>query len=127
MTINLGQITAVTISVNLRPGVPPLGTVVAAIEKKARSLPATITTGFQEAAQIYQASTKGLALLLILEVLVIYIVLGILYESYIHPLTILSELPAAGLSALLTLIIFHKELGLIPRSLLRDPIKVADC
>ena len=96
---HLGQITAVTISFDLRPDVP-LGTAVAAIEKEARSLPATITTGFQGAAQVYQASTKGLALLLILAILVIYIVLGILYESYIHPLTILSGLPAAGLGAL---------------------------
>ncbi len=108
---HLGQITAVTISFNLRPNVP-LGAAVAAVEKEARSLPATITTGFQGAAQVYQASTKGLALLLVLAILVIYIVLGILYESYIHPLTILSGLPAAGLGALVTLMIFHKDLNL---------------
>jgi HAE1 family hydrophobic/amphiphilic exporter-1 len=108
---HLGQITAVTISFNLRPDVP-LGTAVAAIEKEARTLPASITTGFQGAAQVYQASTKGLVLLLIMAILVIYIVLGILYESYIHPLTILSGLPAAGLGALATLMLFHKDLNL---------------
>ena len=108
---HLGQITSVTISFNLRPDVP-LGTAVNAIEKEARSLPASITTGFQGAAQVYQASTKGLAMLLILSILVIYIVLGILYESYIHPLTILSGLPAAGFGALLTLLLFHKDLNL---------------
>ncbi|MCB2148656.1 MAG: efflux RND transporter permease subunit [Deltaproteobacteria bacterium] len=108
---HLGQITAVTLSFNLRPDVP-LGTAVAAVEKEARSLPATITTGFLGAAQVYQASTKGLALLLVLAILVIYIVLGILYESYIHPLTILSGLPAAGLGALVTLMLFHKDLNL---------------
>ncbi len=108
---HLGQITAVTISFNLRPDVP-LGNAVAAIEKAARSLPASITTGFQGAAQVYQASTKGLALLLILAIVVIYIVLGILYESYIHPLTILSGLPAAGFGALITLMAFGKDLNL---------------
>ncbi len=108
---HLGQITAVTISFNLRPGVS-LGNAVAAIEKQAQSLPATITTGFQGAAQVYQASTKGLVLLLILSILIIYIVLGILYESYIHPLTILSGLPSAGFGALITLMAFDKDLNL---------------
>ena len=108
---HLGQITAVTISFNLRPDVS-LGDAVAAIAKEARSLPASITTGFQGAAQVYQASTKGLTVLLILSILVIYIVLGILYESYIHPLTILSGLPAAGFGALITLMAFGKDLNL---------------
>lgn len=108
---HLGQITAVTISFNLKPGTP-LGNAVTAIENEAKSLPASITTGFQGTAQVYQASTKGLAMLLILAILVIYIVLGILYESYIHPLTILSGLPAAGFGALLTLLIFGKDLNL---------------
>jgi len=108
---HLGQITAVTISFNLKPGVP-LGDAVAAVEKEARSLPATITTGFQGTAQVYKASTKGLAMLLLLAIVVIYIVLGILYESYIHPLTILSGLPAAGFGALITLMIFGKDLNL---------------
>jgi len=108
---HLGQITAVTISFNLKPNVP-LGDAVAAVEKEARSLPAAITTGFQGTAQVYKASTKGLALLLIIAILVIYIVLGILYESYIHPLTILSGLPSAGFGALITLLIFGKDLNL---------------
>ena len=108
---HLGQITAVTISFNLKPDVP-LGDAVAAVENEAKSLPATITTGFQGTAQVYQASTKGLALLLIIAILVIYIVLGVLYESYIHPLTILSGLPSAGFGALITLLIFGKDLNL---------------
>ncbi|MBI4848673.1 MAG: efflux RND transporter permease subunit [Nitrospirae bacterium] len=108
---HLGQITAVTISFNLKPGTP-LGDAVTAIEKEAKALPASITTGFQGTAQVYQASTKGLAMLLILAIVVIYIVLGILYESYIHPLTILSGLPAAGFGALITLLIFGKDLNL---------------
>jgi len=108
---HLGQITAVTISFNLKPGVP-LGNAVSAIEKEARALPVSITTGFQGTAQVYQASTKGLAVLLALAILVIYIVLGILYESYIHPLTILSGLPSAGFGALITLWLFNKDLNL---------------
>jgi HAE1 family hydrophobic/amphiphilic exporter-1 len=85
---------------------------VAAIEKEAKTLPASITTGFQGTAQVYQASTKGLAVLLILAIVVIYIVLGILYESYIHPLTILSGLPSAGFGALIILMVFGKDLNL---------------
>ncbi len=108
---HLGQITSVTISFNLKPDVP-LGDAVAAVEKEAASLPASITTGFQGTAQVYKASTKGLALLLVIAILVIYIVLGILYESYIHPLTILSGLPSAGFGALITLLIFGKDLNL---------------
>ncbi|MEW6107901.1 MAG: efflux RND transporter permease subunit [Nitrospirota bacterium] len=108
---HLGQINAVTISFNLKPDIP-LGDAVNAIEKEARALPASITTGFQGTAQVYQASTKGLTMLLILAIVVIYIVLGILYESYIHPLTILSGLPAAGFGALITLMIFGKDLNL---------------
>ena len=108
---HLGQITAVTISFNLRPDVP-LGNAVKAIEAEAASLPASISTGFQGAAQVYQASTRGLVWLLLLAIVVIYIVLGILYESYIHPLTILSGLPAAGFGALVTLLAFGKDLNL---------------
>lgn len=108
---HLGQINAVTISFNLKPGTP-LGNAVTAIEKEAKALPASITTGFQGTAQAYQASTKGLAMLLVLAIVVIYIVLGILYESYIHPLTILSGLPSAGFGALITLLIFGKDLNL---------------
>ncbi|MBI4826647.1 MAG: efflux RND transporter permease subunit [Nitrospirae bacterium] len=108
---HLGQITAVTISFNLKPGTP-LGDAVAAVEKEAKALPSSITTGFQGTAQVYKASTVGLAMLLLLAIVVIYIVLGILYESYIHPLTILSGLPAAGFGALITLLIFGKDLNL---------------
>jgi HAE1 family hydrophobic/amphiphilic exporter-1 len=108
---HLGQITAVTVSFNLKQDVP-LGDAVAAVEKEAKDLPASITTGFQGTAQVYQASTKGLALLLVIAILVIYIVLGVLYESYIHPLTILSGLPSAGFGALITLLIFGKDLNL---------------
>lgn len=108
---HLGQITAVTISFNLKPDVP-LGDAVAAVEQEAKKLPATLTTGFQGTAQVYQASTKGLALLLIIAILVIYIVLGVLYESYVHPLTIISGLPSAGFGALITLLIFGKDLNL---------------
>jgi len=108
---HLGQITAVTVSFNLKPGVP-LGDAVAAIEQEAKNLPPAVTAGFQGTAQVYKASTKGLALLLLMAVVVIYIVLGILYESYIHPVTILSGLPSAGLGAVLTLMIFGKDLNL---------------
>ena len=108
---HLGQINAITISFNLKPNIP-LGNAVAAVEKEAKNLPASISTGFQGTAQVYQASKKGLAVLLILAIVVIYIVLGILYESYIHPITILSGLPAAGFGALITLLIFGKDLNL---------------
>jgi HAE1 family hydrophobic/amphiphilic exporter-1 len=77
-----------------------------------KSLPSTITTSFQGTAQAFESSMKGLGLLLIMAILVIYIVLGILYESFIHPLTILSGLPSAGFGALLTLMIFHIDLNL---------------
>jgi HAE1 family hydrophobic/amphiphilic exporter-1 len=112
LTVNhLGQITSVTLSFNLKPGIP-LGEAVSAIEEEARGLPDEISTSFQGTAQAYQQSTKGLALLLVLTILVIYIILGILYESYIHPLTILSGLPSAAIGALLTLLVFGKELNL---------------
>lgn len=112
LTVNhLGQITSVTISFNLKPEAP-LGDAVAAIEKEAKILPASVTTGFQGTAQVYQESTRGLTLLLIMAIVVIYIILGILYESYIHPLTILSGLPSAGFGALLTLLLFGKDLNL---------------
>jgi HAE1 family hydrophobic/amphiphilic exporter-1 len=113
LTVNhLGQITSVTLSFNLRPGVS-LGDAVNAVHKVAgKSLPSTITTSFQGTAQAFESSMKGLGLLLIMAILVIYIVLGILYESFIHPLTILSGLPSAGFGALLTLMIFHIDLNL---------------
>ncbi len=113
LTVNhLGQITAVTLSFNLRPGVS-LGDAVNAVHKvAAKTLPSTITTSFQGTAQAFESSMRGLGLLLIMAILVIYIVLGILYESFIHPLTILSGLPSAGFGALLTLMIFHIDLNI---------------
>jgi HAE1 family hydrophobic/amphiphilic exporter-1 len=107
-----GQLPAVTISFNLKPGVS-LGDAVEDVNKLARAtLPATISTSFQGTAQAFQSSMQGLLLLLIMAILVIYIVLGILYESFIHPLTILSGLPAAGFGALLTLLLFHMDLNI---------------
>jgi hydrophobic/amphiphilic exporter-1 (mainly G- bacteria), HAE1 family len=114
LTVNhLGQLPAVTISFNLKPGVP-LGDAVAEIRGLERELrlPATLTTTFQGTAEAFQSSVKGLGLLLLAAVLVIYLILGILYESFIHPLTILSGLPSAAMGALLTLLIFHEELNL---------------
>jgi HAE1 family hydrophobic/amphiphilic exporter-1 len=109
---HLGQLPSATISFNLRPGVA-LGDAVAAVEKLARTtLPATMSTSFQGTAQAFQSSMKGLGILLLMAVLVIYIILGILYESLIHPLTILSGLPSAGFGALLTLFIFHHDLNI---------------
>jgi HAE1 family hydrophobic/amphiphilic exporter-1 len=91
-----------------------LGDAVAAIQRVERDLhlPATLGTSFQGTAQAFQASLKGLGLLVLAAIVVIYLVLGILYESFIHPLTILSGLPAAGVGALLTLLLFHQELNL---------------
>ncbi|MDP1761190.1 MAG: efflux RND transporter permease subunit, partial [Deltaproteobacteria bacterium] len=113
LTINhSGQLPAVTISFNLKPGAA-LGDAVAAVDKVARQmLPATITTNFQGAAQAFQASMQGLWLLLIMSILVIYLILGILYESFIHPLTILSGLPSAGVGALLALMLFGMDLNI---------------
>jgi hydrophobic/amphiphilic exporter-1 (mainly G- bacteria), HAE1 family len=109
---HLGQIPSVTISFNLRPDVS-LGEAMAGVEKLARSiLPVSISTSFQGTAQAFQSSQEGLLLLLILTIVIIYILLGILYESFIHPLTILSGLPSAGFGALLTLMVFHKDLSL---------------
>ena len=113
LTVNhLGQLPAVTISFNLKPGVA-LSDGVNLVEKVAReTLPQTVSTSFQGTAQAFQSSMKGLWVLLIIALLVIYIVLGILYESFIHPLTILSGLPAAGFGALITLMLFHKDLNI---------------
>ncbi|HEY3160801.1 MAG TPA: efflux RND transporter permease subunit, partial [Vicinamibacterales bacterium] len=107
-----GQLPSVTISFNLRPGVA-LGDAVNAVKQAAATtLPSTIATNFQGTAQAFQDSLQGLGLILIMAIVVIYIVLGILYESFTHPLTILSGLPAAGFGALLTLLIFKTELSL---------------
>ena len=113
MAINhLGQLPAVTISFDTKPGVA-LGDAVNEINRISRRvLPAGMTTSFQGAAQAFESSFKGMGVLLIMAILVIYIVLGILYESFIHPITILSGLPAAGVGALLTLKLFHLDLNL---------------
>ena len=113
LTINhLGQLPAVTLSFNLRPGVA-LGDAVNAVNLVARdTLPQDVSTSFQGTAQAFQSSLSGLGVLLIMAIAVIYLVLGILYESFIHPLTILSGLPSAGFGALLTLMIFKIDLNL---------------
>jgi HAE1 family hydrophobic/amphiphilic exporter-1 len=107
-----GQFPSVTISFNLKPGIS-LGQAVDSIETTARdSLPGGITTMFQGMAAAYASSLKGMGVLLVLAIFVIYMVLGILYESFIHPITILSGLPSAGLGALATLLAFHQELNI---------------
>jgi hydrophobic/amphiphilic exporter-1 (mainly G- bacteria), HAE1 family len=107
-----GQLPAVTISFNLKPGVA-LGDAVTGIQQlAAATLPSTVATKFQGTAQAFEDSLQGLGLILLMAIVVIYIVLGILYESFTHPLTILSGLPAAGFGALLTLLIFRTELSL---------------
>ena len=108
-----GQLPAVTLSFNLAPGVA-LGTVVKEIEKITESLnlPSSLSGRFQGQAQAFQVSMQGMDMLLILCILLIYIILGILYESFVHPLTILSGLPAAGFGALLTLMLFGLDLNI---------------
>jgi len=109
---HLGQIPSVTISFNLKTGVA-LGEAVDQIEEIGRSdLPATISTSFQGFAQAFQTSLQGMGMLLLMAILVIYMVLGILYESFIHPVTILSGLPSAGFGALVTLMLFHTDLNI---------------
>ncbi len=107
-----GQLPSVNLSFNLKPGYA-LGDAVNAIEEAAATtLPATVSTRFQGAAQAFQESLQGLGLVLVMAIVVIYIVLGILYESFTQPLVILSGLPAAGFGALLTLMLFKTELSL---------------
>jgi len=112
LTVNhSGQLPSVTISFDLQPGVS-LGTAVAQVQRAAAQvLPSGVTTSFGGTAQAFQSSQGGLLFLLLLAVLVIYLVLGILYESFIHPLTILSALPFAGFGALATLLLFRVELS----------------
>jgi hydrophobic/amphiphilic exporter-1 (mainly G- bacteria), HAE1 family len=115
LTVNhQGQLPAVTISFNLAPGVA-LGEAIDRIQEMERRLvfPPTITAGFAGTAQVFQQSLRGQGWLLLATVLVIYVVLGILYESFIHPITILSGLPAAGVGALLTLMFFKMDLSVI--------------
>jgi HAE1 family hydrophobic/amphiphilic exporter-1 len=112
-TINhYGQLPSATISFNLKPGAA-LGEAVDSIQNMAlQQLPETISTQFQGAAKAFMSSLGNLWVLLIIAILVVYIVLGILYESYIHPITILSGLPSAGFGALLTLVIFKIDLSI---------------
>ena len=106
-----GQVSAVTVSFNLEPGIG-LDQAVARVQQAARQvLPHNVTTTLQGTAEAFASSMAGLGLLLLLAIVVIYIVLGILYESFIHPLTILSALPFAGFGALLTLMIFRIDLN----------------
>lgn len=105
-----GQLPAVTISFNLKPGISLSEGVAKVKELAFSSLPATITSNFQGSAQAFSSSLQGLGALLFIAILVIYLVLGILYEDFIHPLTILSSLPSAGFGALLTLLIFRTDL-----------------
>jgi HAE1 family hydrophobic/amphiphilic exporter-1 len=114
LTVNhQGQLPAVTVSFNLAAGVS-LSDAVASIDRATTEmkLPATLSGSVQGTAQAFQDSVKGMGLLLLLAVFVIYLVLGILYESFIHPLTILSGLPAAAVGALLTLVVFNASLDL---------------
>jgi hydrophobic/amphiphilic exporter-1 (mainly G- bacteria), HAE1 family len=110
---HLGQLTSVTYSFDLRPGVA-LSQAIAEIDRAMREMqvPATLTGSFSGTAQAYQSSLQGMGLLILLSIVVIYLVLGVLYESFIHPLTILSGLPTAGLGALLTLMAFGIELNM---------------
>jgi len=110
---HFGQLPAVTVSFNLKPGFS-LGEAAQQVDKAVQDLrmPPTISANFQGTVKEFQKSFQGMSILLIVAILVIYIVLGILYESFIHPITILSGLPSAVFGALLTLKIFHKELDL---------------
>jgi len=111
MVNHFGRMNAGTISFNLAPGVS-LGEATKTVEDLVHHvIPASISTSFQGASQVFQSSLPSLGLLLAIAILVIYLVLGILYEDFIHPLTILSGLPSAGFGALLTLLIFHVELN----------------
>ncbi len=114
LTVNhQGQLPSVTLSFNLLPGVS-LGDAVDRIRQMEReaNLPVSLNTSMQGTAQAFESSLKGLGMLLLIAIVVVYIVLGILYESFVHPLTILSGLPAAGLGALVTLLVFKTDLSL---------------
>ncbi len=110
---HFGQIPSATVSFNLQPGYS-LGGAAQSINDVVRELrmPASVTTSFQGTVKEFQESFDNLTVLLVVAILVIYIVLGVLYESFIHPITILSGLPSAIFGALLTLVLFHKELNL---------------
>lgn len=110
---HVGQLPSVTISFNLPPGVS-LGTAVEHLKKIEADmhLPATVIGSFQGSAAVFQSSLQGMVVLLVVAMLVIYLILGCLYESFIHPITILSGLPSAGFGALLTLILFRLDLNI---------------
>jgi HAE1 family hydrophobic/amphiphilic exporter-1 len=110
---HFGQLPSATISFNLAPGLS-LGEAASALNNLVRDMqmPATINTSYQGTVREFERSFRGMSILLVVAVLTIYIILGILYESFIHPLTILSGLPSAVFGALLTLKIFHRELDL---------------
>jgi HAE1 family hydrophobic/amphiphilic exporter-1 len=109
---HLGQLPAVTISFNLAPDIS-LSAVTGTIEKLAAAdLPVTISSAFQGTAAAFASSLQGLGILLLVAVLVIYLVLGVLYEDFLHPITILSGLPAATFGALVTLLLFRQELNI---------------
>jgi HAE1 family hydrophobic/amphiphilic exporter-1 len=112
LTVNhSGQLPAVTLSFNLEPGVS-IGDAVSRVEQAAREvLPSSVSTSFAGTAQAFQEAQSGLLALLVLAILVIYLVLGVLYESFVHPLTILTGLPFAGFGALLALTIFQLDLS----------------
>ena len=110
---HLGQLPSVTLSFNLKQGIFLSDAVEKVRAVAHQTLPATITTSFQGTAQAFEASKVGLLSLVIIAILFVYLVLGILYESYIHPITILSGLPSAGLGALLTLLIFRIDLNVL--------------
>jgi hydrophobic/amphiphilic exporter-1 (mainly G- bacteria), HAE1 family len=112
LTINhVGRSNAATVSFNLAPGIS-LGTANESIDPIVKSnIPLSITTSQQGASQVFQSSLPSLGLLLVIAILVIYLILGILYEDFLHPITILSGLPSAGFGALLTLLIFNVELN----------------
>jgi hydrophobe/amphiphile efflux-1 (HAE1) family protein len=110
---HVGQFPAVTFQFDLQPGIS-LGDATTIVRRAAEEIgmPATMTFAFQGTAAQFQSSLKGLGLLLVVAVMVIYLVLGILYESFIHPITILSGLPSAAIGALLTLLLFRQDLNL---------------
>jgi HAE1 family hydrophobic/amphiphilic exporter-1 len=110
---HLGQLTAVTFSFDLRPGIA-LSEAITQVQQAMREMqvPVTLAGTFSGTAQAFQSSLQGMGILLVLSIFVIYLVLGILYESFIHPLTILSGLPTAGLGALVTLMAFGVELNM---------------
>ncbi|HEV2206270.1 MAG TPA: efflux RND transporter permease subunit, partial [Candidatus Acidoferrales bacterium] len=115
LTINhQGQFPVVTISFNLAPGYS-LGDATTAIEQAQKSIgmPISIQAAFQGTAASFQASLRNEPLLILAAIITVYIVLGVLYESYIHPITILSTLPSAGVGALLALLIFHSEFSVV--------------